>query len=80
METEVLLPYKQKLNEAFEKVEQFQHLGTTTVILQVVVYRCETWSLTLREKYRPRTFENMVLRGGIWDKERLGKSGVDKTT
>jgi hypothetical protein len=33
-----------------------------TVILPIGVYRCETWSLTLREGQRPRVFENRVLR------------------
>jgi hypothetical protein len=33
-----------------------------TVILPVILYRCETWSPTLREEYRLRVFENMVLR------------------
>jgi hypothetical protein len=33
-----------------------------TVILPVVLYGCETWSLTLGEKYRLRVFENRVLR------------------
>ena len=33
-----------------------------TVILPVVVYGCETWSLTLREERKLRVFENMVLR------------------
>ena len=33
-----------------------------TIILPVVVYGCETWSLTLREERRLRVFENMVLR------------------
>jgi len=33
-----------------------------TVILPVVVYGCETWSLTLREERRLRVFENRVLR------------------
>jgi hypothetical protein len=33
-----------------------------TVILPVVLYGCETWSLTLREEHRLRTFENRVLR------------------
>jgi hypothetical protein len=28
----------------------------------VVLYGCETWSLTLREEHRLRVFENMVLR------------------
>ena len=33
-----------------------------TIILPVVLYRCETWSLTLKEEYRLRVFENKVLR------------------
>ena len=33
-----------------------------TIILPVVLYGCETWSLTLREERKPRVFENMVLR------------------
>ncbi|KAJ4447357.1 hypothetical protein ANN_09363 [Periplaneta americana] len=33
-----------------------------TVILLVVLYGCETWTLTLREEYRLRVFENKVLR------------------
>jgi hypothetical protein len=33
-----------------------------TIILSVVLYGCETWSLTLREKHRLRVFENWVLR------------------
>jgi hypothetical protein len=33
-----------------------------TVILPVVLYGCETWSLTLKEEHRLRVFENRVLR------------------
>jgi hypothetical protein len=33
-----------------------------TIILPVVLYGYETWSLTLREKHRVRVFENRVLR------------------
>ena len=33
-----------------------------TVILPVVLYGCETWSLTLREERKLRVFENRVLR------------------
>jgi len=33
-----------------------------TIILSVVLYGCETWSLTLREESRLRVFENRVLR------------------
>jgi len=32
------------------------------VILPVVLYGCETWSLTLREERKLRVFESMVLR------------------
>jgi hypothetical protein len=32
------------------------------MILPVVLYGCETWSLTLREEHRLRVFENRVLR------------------
>jgi hypothetical protein len=34
-----------------------------TIIFPVVLYGCETWSLTLREEHRLRVFENRVLRG-----------------
>jgi hypothetical protein len=33
-----------------------------TIILPVVLYGCETWSLPLREECRHRVFENRVLR------------------
>jgi hypothetical protein len=33
-----------------------------TIILPVVLYGCETWSLTLREEHSLRVFENRVLR------------------
>jgi len=33
-----------------------------TTILPVVLYGCETWSLTLREERKLRVFENMVFR------------------
>ena len=33
-----------------------------TIFLPVVLYGCETWSLTLREERRLRVFENRVLR------------------
>jgi len=39
-----------------------------TTILPVVLYGCETWSLTLREERKLRVFENIVLRrifGGV---------------
>ncbi|KAJ4446034.1 hypothetical protein ANN_12720 [Periplaneta americana] len=33
-----------------------------TVILPVVLYGCETWTLTLGEKHKLRVFENKILR------------------
>jgi hypothetical protein len=40
-----------------------------TVILPVVVYGCEAWSLTQREEHRLRVFKNMVLRKIFGPKE-----------
>ena len=34
----------------------------TQDVLPIVLYGCETWSLTLREERRLRVFENRVLR------------------
>jgi hypothetical protein len=33
-----------------------------TILLPVVLYGCETWSLTLRKEHRLRVFQNRVLR------------------
>ena len=46
-----------------------------TVILPAVLYGCETWSLTLREKRKLRAFENMVLRS-IFGSRRGEERGV----
>jgi hypothetical protein len=43
------------------------------IILPVVLYGCETWSLTLSEAHRMRVFENRVLR-------RIFGSKADKIT
>ena len=51
-----------------------------TIILPVVLYGCETWSLTLREERRLRMLENRVLRrifGPKWD---VVTRGMEKTT
>jgi hypothetical protein len=45
-----------------------------TIILPVVLYRCETWSLTLREDHKLRVFENRVLRR-IFGPKRNGVTG-----
>jgi hypothetical protein len=43
-------------------VEKLKIRICKTIILPVVLYGCETWSLALREEHRPRVFENRVLR------------------
>ena len=45
-----------------------------TIILPVVFYGCEIWSLTLREERRLKVFENRVLRG-IFGPKRDGVTG-----
>jgi hypothetical protein len=40
----------------------------------MVLYRCETWSLTLREEHRLRVFENRVLRR-IFGPKKAGVTG-----
>jgi hypothetical protein len=47
------------------------------IILPVVLYGCETWLLTLREKCSLRVFENRVLRRIFETKRNLG---LEKTT
>jgi hypothetical protein len=45
-----------------------------TIILPVVLYGCETWSLTLWEEHRLRVFEKRVLRR-IFGPERVEVTG-----
>jgi hypothetical protein len=49
-----------------------------SIILPVVLYGCEIWSLTLREGRRLRVFENRVLRRmfGIKRDEVTGEWGI----
>jgi hypothetical protein len=44
-----------------------------TIILPVILYGCETWSLILKEERTLSVYENMVLGG-------RGNKGVEKTT
>jgi hypothetical protein len=59
--------YFQPVTFLFRKVRIYK-----TIILLVVLYGCETWSLTVREEHKLRVFENRVLkrifgpkRGGV---------------
>jgi hypothetical protein len=45
-----------------------------TIILPVVLYGCETWSLTVREEYKLRVLENRVL-SRIFGPKRDGVTG-----
>ena len=48
-----------------------------TIILPVVLYGCEAWSLTLREERRLRVFENRVLRK-VYGPKRDEVTGMEK--
>jgi hypothetical protein len=41
------------------------HILASIIILPVVLYGCETWSLTLREEHRLRVLENRVLENRV---------------
>jgi hypothetical protein len=42
--------------------QNIQNKICKTIILPIILYWCEPWSLILREEHRPRAFENKVLR------------------
>jgi hypothetical protein len=46
----------QKLLSSRLLSKKHEHLNIKSIILSVVLYGCETWSLTLREKHRLRAF------------------------
>jgi len=43
-------------------IQKFEDKIYRIILLPVVLYGCETWSLTLWEERKLRVFENMVLR------------------
>jgi hypothetical protein len=49
-----------------------------TIILPSVLYGCETWPVTLREKHRLKVFEIRVLRN-IWTEEGGSGGRLQKT-
>jgi hypothetical protein len=57
-----LLPFSTEPFVFSSAVENLKIRIYTMMILPVVLYGCETWSLTLREEHRLRVFENRVLR------------------
>jgi hypothetical protein len=57
-----LLPFNPEPSVFFVAVEKLKIRICKTIILPVVLYGCETCSLTLREEHRLGVFENRVLR------------------
>jgi len=51
-----------------------------TIILPLVLYGCETWSLTLREERKMKMPENRVLMRIFWSYEGLGNGIMEKST
>jgi hypothetical protein len=56
-----LLPFSPELSAFSSAANNVKIRIYKTIILPVVLYGCETWSLTLREEHRLRVFENGVL-------------------
>jgi hypothetical protein len=62
-------------------ITRVYRLRHTELILPVGLYRCETWSFTLREDHRLRVFENRVLKRTFGPKRHeVTGEGVEKTT
>jgi hypothetical protein len=57
-----MLPFGPEPSVFSVAVEKLKIRIYKTIILPVVLYGCETWSLTLREEHRLGVFENRVLR------------------
>jgi len=55
-------PYAQPISSFSMLSKNLKIKIYSTIILPVVLYGCETWSMTLREERKLRVFENMVLR------------------
>jgi len=65
---------------AFYIIPQLKIKIYRTIILPVVLYGCETWSVTLREERRLRVFENTVLRRVFGPKKGRGNRGMEEIT
>jgi hypothetical protein len=49
-------------SESFSLLKNIKIKIFRNIILPIVLYGCETWSLALREEHRLRVFENRLLR------------------
>jgi hypothetical protein len=57
-----MLPFGPEPSVLLSVVKNLRVRTYKTIILPVVLYGCETRSLTLREEHKLRVFENRVLR------------------
>jgi hypothetical protein len=57
-----LLPFSPKPSVFPSVVKKCKNENIQDYILPLVLYGCDTWSLTLRKEHRLREFENKVLR------------------
>jgi hypothetical protein len=57
-----LLPFSPEPSVFSSPVKNVKVRIYITIILPVVLYGCETWSLTLRGEHKLKAFENRVLR------------------
>jgi hypothetical protein len=64
-----LLPFGPEPSVFSVAVEELKIRKYKTVILSMVLYGCETWSLTLRKEHRLEVFENGA-EEEIWTEER----------
>ena len=64
-----VVKWSSKLLSKYIKIKIYRN-----IILPVVLYGCETWSLTLWDEHRLRVFENRVLRR-IFGPKRDGVTG-----
>jgi hypothetical protein len=57
-----LLPFSAELSVFPSVVKKSKNENILDLIWPVILYGCETWSLTLRDEHRRRVFKNKVLR------------------
>jgi hypothetical protein len=54
--------YLKTLRHQIRSIRLWPWYSNITITILVVLYECETWSLTLREEHKLRVFEKRVLR------------------
>jgi hypothetical protein len=57
-----MLPFGPEPSDFSSAIKKCKIRIYNTIILPVVLYGCDTWSLTLREEHRLKRFEDRVVR------------------